>query len=257
MTRCIIVVFASHRIYDFTKQTQGLYSSDRVVFYYSFSVWKILTRQSSCKALQVQYHPQHYFSKCPNMRIAAFLLGINSFKICHLESSLWFISYLLSPFLRSYRVVRASATWWLSAHWGRRAGCRLLSPPRTPQDMCSRMRAFHPSPLTKSKSGFTTTREKARLVQWPPSTQRRKVCTITTTQKSTLTLCRWSHSATTDQIDFYVDFNLISCGFIHTPTHCTVMHKQVAKHWKCSSQHWLSVTQWNSYKTYFLSLSVS
>lgn len=124
---------------------------------------------------KVQYHPQHYSSKCPNLCIAAFLLGINTLKISHLVSSLWVISYLLSPFLRSCRAVRASATWWLSAHWGRRAGCRLLSPPRTPRDMCSRMRAFPPSLLTKSKSGFTTTREKARLVQWPPSTQQRKV----------------------------------------------------------------------------------
>lgn len=139
------------------------------------------------QGLQIQYHPQHYSSKCPNPCIAAFLLGINIFKITYLESSLS-DSCLLSPFLRSCRAARASAMWWLSAHSGRRAGCRLPSRPRTPRDTSSRMRASLRSPLTKSKSGFTTTREKALLVQWPPSTQRRKVCTVTAVQQSMCSL---------------------------------------------------------------------
>lgn len=105
--------------------------------------------------------------------------GINIFKFSQACLS-WVIlcitSYLLSLSLRSCRAAQASDMWWLSAHLGRRTGCRRLSHPQTLLNMSSRMRASPPSPLTKSKLGFTTTRERALSVQWLRFTQQRKVC---------------------------------------------------------------------------------
>lgn len=132
------------------------------------------------QGLQVRYHNQHYSSLCPNLCRLNFFQILKSLRSVilghHSESS----SYLHSLFLRSCRVVQALAMWSLSAHLGHRAGCRLQSPPKMLQDMSSRMKASLPSHLTKSKSGFTTTKEKVPSVQWPPSTQQRKVCTIPT-----------------------------------------------------------------------------
>lgn len=106
------------------------------------------------------------------------LISMRLVKLASLESSVWVILYLLSLSLRNCRVVRALDMWLLSAHLGHRAGCKLLSHPRKPLDTCSRMKVFHPSPLTKSKSGYTTTRVKDLSVRWLPSTQQKKVCEI-------------------------------------------------------------------------------
>ncbi len=113
--------------------------------------------------------------------------------------------------------------WWLSAHWGLRAGCRLRSHPRTPQDTFSRTRAFLLSPLTKLKLGFTTTRERAPSVQWPPSTQQRKVWffsvvsqiifSLNSKKCSTLALHQWLQIAN-ESID-WSDFNYPSFSNHH------------------------------------------
>lgn len=100
------------------------------------------------------------------------------FKISHVESALWVISYLFSLFPRSCRVVRDLVMSWLSVHSEHRVGCRLLSLPQMLLDMFSRMKVSLPSPRTKSKSEFTTTKEKDLLVLWPLFTQPRKVCII-------------------------------------------------------------------------------
>ena len=104
--------------------------------------------------------------------------GINIFKFSQAYLSwviLCIISYLLSLSLRSCRADQALDMWWLSAHLGHRTGCRLLSHPQMLLNISSRMRAPPPSPLTKSKLEFTTTREMALSVQWPRFTQQRKV----------------------------------------------------------------------------------
>lgn len=90
-------------------------------------------------------------------------------------SPLSVISCLLSRFLRRCRVVRASATWWRSAHLGLRAGCRLPLRPLMLQDTYLKTRPSLPSPLIKSKLAFTTTRAKDLSARLLPSTQQKKV----------------------------------------------------------------------------------
>lgn len=93
----------------------------------------------------------------------------------YVTPSLWVMSLLFSPFPRSSKAAPVLATWWLSAHWGRRVGCRPLSPPQRRRDTFSRMKASLHSPRTRSKWGFTITEEKALSALWPPFTPLRKV----------------------------------------------------------------------------------
>lgn len=88
------------------------------------------------------------------------------------------VLFSCSLFRKSCRTDRALAMWWLFDPTAPQAGCRQPYPPLKHPDTSLKMRAFSPSPLSKSRLGFTTTWEKGHLDLLPLSTLLRKVCMI-------------------------------------------------------------------------------